>query len=261
MKKFAKKLYVFFFNHLVVGSLKRAHLSVFWGNLLLTINKSAGFLEDQTFARCLKTIEGSHSYDAYQAPDSIAWRLHALVWAAQNAEKLEGDFVECGVFKGDFAWVITEMLGWKKIQKTFFLYDSFAGFSPSVSSPEDFPDAPNFFKEAHEIYSDPSLYPGVQARFAHLPNVKVIKGFLPEVLQGTAPGSIAFLHIDLNSPGAEAAALESLFEHVVAGGYIVFDDYGWFAARKQKDAIDAFFAPRGYSVLELPTGQGLVIKR
>ena len=261
MRALAKKAFILFINRIVVGTLKRVHLNVFWGNLLLTINKSAGFLENKKFVICLKTIEGSHSYDAYHAPGNIAWRLHTLVWAAENAAKLSGDFVECGVFKGDFSWVISEMLAFGKLPKTFFLYDSFAGFSESISAPEDFPDEPNFYAEANIIYSDPTLYPNVQKRFAHLPNIKVIKGFVPEVLDGTAPEKIAFLHIDLNSPGAEVAALEILFDHVVSGGYVVFDDYGWFAARKQKDAIDAFFAPRGYSVLELPTGQGLVIKR
>lgn len=261
MKTLAKKLFIFFINYVVVGIFRRVHLNVFWGNLLLTINKTAGFLENKKFAACLKAIEGSHSYDAYHAPQSIAWRLHTLVWAAENAAKLEGDFVECGVFKGDFAWVISEMLEFVQCPKTFFLYDSFAGFSESVSSPEDFPDEPDFYAEANIIYSEPTLYPNVQKRFAHLSNIKVIKGFVPEVLEGTAPKKIAFLHIDLNSPGAEVAALDALFDRVVSGGYVVFDDYGWFAARKQKDAIDTFFAPRHYSVLELPTGQGLVIKR
>ncbi|MDX2073993.1 MAG: TylF/MycF/NovP-related O-methyltransferase [Alphaproteobacteria bacterium] len=261
MRTLFKKAFVFFINHVVVGVFRRVHHNVFWGNLLLSINKTAGFLEDPTFARCLKAIEGSHQYDAYHAPDSIAWRLHTLVWAAQNAAMLEGDFVECGVFKGDFAWVITEMLGFATLEKTFFLYDSFAGFSEGISSPEDFPDEPDFYAKAQEIYSEPSLYPSVQQRFSTLPNVQVIKGFVPEVFAVTVPEKIAFLHVDLNSPNAERAALDALFRRVVTGGYVVFDDYGWFAARKQKEAIDGFFAPLGYHVLELPTGQGLVIKR
>jgi hypothetical protein len=197
----------------------------------------------------------------YHAPGGIAWRLHTLVWTAQNAAKLPGDFVECGVFKGDFAWVISQMLDFGKLAKNFYLYDSFAGFSKSISSPDDFPDEPEFYAKADVIYSDETLYPSVQKRFANLANVKVIKGFVPESFAISSPEKIAFLHVDLNSPAAEAAALEALFDRVVAGGYVVFDDYGWFAARKQKEAIDAFFAPRGYSVLELPTGQGLVMKR
>ena len=147
MRTLVKKSFVFFINHVVVRIFARVHHSVFWGNLLLTINKSAGFLQDATFARCLKAIEANHSYDAYHAPQGIAWRLHTLVWAAQNAAKLEGDFVECGVFKGDFAWVISEMLGFGAVNKTFYLYDSFAGFDANTTA-ADFPDEPDFVARA-----------------------------------------------------------------------------------------------------------------
>jgi hypothetical protein len=52
-----------------------------------------------------------------------------------------------------------------------------------------------------------------------------------------------------------------LFDRVVPGGVIVFDDYGWKLFEKQKEAEDIFMKARGYEILELPTGQGLVIKR
>jgi hypothetical protein len=75
------------------------------------------------------------------------------------------------------------------------------------------------------------------------------------------PEQIGFLHIDLNSPRAEIAVLERLFDRVQPGGVVVFDDYGWKIFRKQKQAEDAFMRSRGYEILELPTGQGLVVKR
>ena len=55
--------------------------------------------------------------------------------------------------------------------------------------------------------------------------------------------------------------LERLFDLMVPGGVIVFDDYGWKLFEKQKIAEDEFMAARGYQILEMPTGQGLVVKR
>jgi O-methyltransferase len=55
--------------------------------------------------------------------------------------------------------------------------------------------------------------------------------------------------------------LERLFDRVVPSGMIVLDDYGWLVLNEQKRAEDAFFAKRSYAVLELPTGQGLIVKR
>ena len=104
------------------------------------------------------------------------------------------------------------------------------------------------------------LYAEVRDRFADLANVTVTQGRVPEILDDIAPETIAFLHLDLNDAKPEMAALTTLFDRVSPGGTIVLDDYGWFAYRAQKEAEDPFFAARGYSVLELPTGQGLVIK-
>jgi O-methyltransferase len=98
-------------------------------------------------------------------------------------------------------------------------------------------------------------------KFADFSNVRIVRGVLPDSLSEAAPDRIAFLHIDLNSPAAEVATLDMLFDRVVSNGAIVFDDYGWHLFRKQKDAEDAFMATRGYHILELPSGQGLVVKR
>lgn len=43
---------------------------------------------------------------------------------------------------------------------------------------------------------------------------------------------------------------------------IILDDYEWsMIYRPQKLAEDPWFEARGYRVMPLPTGQGLVIKR
>ena len=64
----------------------------------------------------------------------------------------------------------------------------------------------------------------------------------------------------MNNVTAEIAALEALFDKVSPGGIIILDDYGWIGYVDQQRAERAWFAERGYAVLEMPTGQGLVIK-
>lgn len=244
----------------LVASLAADHLSVSWGDRLLTLDKSAGFKGDPAFARAFAAIRGSHQYDQYDGPDSIAWRLNTLIWAGRCALRTGGEFVECGTFKGDMASVVLETLGPERISR-FWLFDSFDGLSPDYSTADDYPDNPGFLEFANEIYQRDGLYEYVCARFAAYDNVRVVKGFLPETLDVAMPVEIGFLHVDLNSPRAEIAVLEKLFERVVPGGVIVFDDYGWKMFHRQKEAEDKFMAICGYDVLELPTGQGLVVKR
>jgi O-methyltransferase len=244
----------------VVAALAADHLSVSWGDRLLTLDKSAGFKDEPAFARAIAAIRGSHQYDQYDGPDSIAWRLNTLVWAGRCALRAGGEFVECGTFKGDMAWTVLETLGAEHIPR-FWLFDSFDGLSPEYSATEDYPDNPGFLEFANNIYQQNGLYDYVRARFASYINVSVIKGFLPDAFDLAMPGKIGFLHVDLNSPRAEVAVLERLFDRVVPGGVIVFDDYGWKIFHRQKEAEDAFMASYGYNILELPTGQGLIVKR
>jgi O-methyltransferase len=243
-----------------VETLAYDHRSVSWGDRLLTLDKSADFKKEPAFAKALDTIRGSHPYDQYNGPDGIAWRLNTLVWAGRLALRIGGDFVECGTFKGDMAWVVLQVIGAERIPR-FWLFDSFDGFSPDYSSADDFPESPGFLDFANGFYRQTGLYEYVRDRFAQFPNVTLVKGFLPEALTRAVPGEIGLLHIDLNSPRAEIAVLHRLFDRVLRGGVIVFDDYGWQMFHKQKEAEDDFMRRRGHEILELPTGQGLVIKR
>jgi O-methyltransferase len=250
-----------FFDRVIQQLLPLDHKRIFWGNRTLALGKSAGFLDDPRFAAAFQQIHGSQKYDQYDAPQSVAWRLHTLVWAAECALALPGDFVECGVFRGNYSWVVAEVTDFATQPKTFYLYDTFAGFAPAYSSPADFPGNPQFFDVVQKEYQDPANYAEVVRKFSRYSNVRIVRGVLPDILSEDAPDKIAFLHIDLNSPAAEIGTLEILFDHVVPGGIIVFDDYGVYLFRKQKEAEDAFMAARGYTILELPTGQGLVVKR
>ena len=106
------------------------------------------------------------------------------------------------------------------------------------------------------------LHERVKKKFGSYPQVKVFRGKIPEVFKGQSPDSIAYLHIDLNEAPAELAALDALFDRVVPGGFIILDDYEWAGIyRAQKQAEDPWFERRGYRVIPLPTGQGLVVKR
>ena len=176
---------------------------------MLTLDKARAFMSDPLFSECLNAIRGSHQYDNYSPIDGIAWRLNILLWAARCGLVQGGDLVECGVFRGDMAWVLATMLGSAIAGRTFYLYDSFEGFSPELSLPEDFPDDPNFRDFANNIYRESGLYDRVVARFSSMPYVRVIRGFLPQSLDATAPAQIGFIHIDLNSARAELSVLEN----------------------------------------------------
>jgi len=249
-----------FTNNYLLNVLAANHRSLFWGDRLCTLDKAAAFLEDEKFRRAWDTIAGSYDYDQYNGPQGISWRLHVLCWAARRGLGLTGDFVECGVFRGDMSWVVAKTVDFADIPKKFFLYDTFAGFSEKYSSSDDFPMNPDFYDYANTVYRQEGLYESVVERFRSSKNIEVVRGVLPDTLDDKCPDKIAYLHVDLNAPAAEIGVLEKLFDRVVPGAAIIFDDYGWLEYSAQRIAEDAFMRERGYSILELPTGQGLVVK-
>lgn len=64
----------------------------------------------------------------------------------------------------------------------------------------------------------------------------------------------------MNNVQAEVAVLDALFERLLPGGMIIFDDYGWLGYQTLQQVVDAWFVGRAERILELPTGQGLLIK-
>ncbi len=218
---------------------------VFAGDNIILFDRNLGFLENQKF------IEAFSSNVQTEQDESLIMRLHTLTWAAEHALAIEGDFVECGVFRGFCSAVIARYLDFEKIDKTFYLYDTFEGI------PEEY----NSEKIEAPVYAEPGIHESVVRRFSQYPNVRIVKGIVPETFAEAVPERVAFLHLDLNSSKSEIAALETLFDRVSPGGVVVFDDYGWAAYRAQQEAEDEFMAKRGYRILEIPTGQGLLIKR
>lgn len=214
------------------------------GDMLITFDRNAGFLEDARFMQLFR----AEAKD--ETERSLVWRLHVLCWCAHNGLKAEGDFVECGVFRGLSTAVAARVLDFDRQPRAWYLYDTFTGI-PS--------DQLNAGLENPGYYQAPGLYEAAVRRFADYRNIHVVRGRIPEVLAERAPGKVAFLHLDLNSAAAEAAALEFFADRFSPGAFVVLDDYGWRGFRAQKLEADRIFGRLGKPIMELPTGQGIVM--
>jgi len=223
--------------------------SIYGNDMLITMARNLSFREDQ------KLISSFDDSVTSEQEKSLLWRLHTLTWAAKNALHVEGDFVECGVFKGFCSEVVFKYLDFQDLPRQAYLYDTFAGLPEKTSTEQE--------RRTWNVYTkyDPeAIYTEVCEKFSRYKNVNIVKGIVPDSFEEAAPEKIAFLHIDMNSEKAEMLALEHLFDKVTPGGVIVLDDFGWMVNRNQMSAELAFMNERGHHVLELPTGQGIVIK-
>lgn len=214
---------------------------IYTGDNLFTYNRNLGFLDDKPF------MDAFERHAETSIEKAVLWRMSTILWGVRNGLRLEGDFVECACYKGTTVRVVCDAVNFQERgDRHYYLYDLF-NHDPSL---------PHHAMPEHSK----ELFARVRSRFSDLPNVTVTQGRVPDVLAEVAPEKIAFMHLDLNNADAEIGALETLFDRMVPGAVLILDDYGWLGYRAQKMAEDPWLAQRGYHVLELPTGQGLVIK-
>lgn len=179
-------------------------------------------------------------------------RQWALISAIRylNAANIQGDIVECGVWRGGNMLLAKELCDNSPVERRFFLYDTFSGMSQPTES-----DASQIEKPACETYNE-SLRDGYcewayaseeevkqNFRSANLldDSVLFIKGRVEETLvtEDCLPEKIALLRLDTDWYESTKVELEILYPRLVSGGILIIDDYGhWAGARK---AVDEYF--------------------
>jgi hypothetical protein len=225
-----------------------APMPAFVGSGLATWQKTIPFMDDERFM----ALEEKHQH-LLPIPN-WHWNLQTVIWAVQQSRDVDGDLVELGVFKGHTTLFTADYLNFQDWPKRWLLFDTFEGI------PDDQVD-PGWEEINRTVYKDLYAYEDVVERFAPFPNIEVIRGRVPEILEGRAPDKISFLHIDLNNTTAELAALDRLVERISPSGVLILDDYTWASARAQFEAERKWFTERGLHVLPLPTGQGVFVKK
>ncbi len=184
------------------------------------------------------------------------WRVRVGLWAARHARGLEGDFVECGVQRGFLSRAIMEYLDWAAVPKTFYLLDTYAGLVQEQIRDEEYALGRRAGAEGRYANS----FAEVCETFAPFPNVRIVRGAVPGTLTEIASERVAYLSIDMNCVEPEIAAGEYLWPRLVSGGVLLLDDYAYAGYEPQKRAWDEFARAKGFEILELPTGQGIVVK-
>lgn len=214
------------------------------------------FLNDATFRKAYaRGVQASAGYDP-----SMEWRVHVALWAARLALTTKGDFVECGVNAGFVSSAIMEALEWDALDRTFYLIDTFNGPVAAQFS-EDESAKLEEIEKAVARGSYVTDLSRVIENFEEWPRVEFVQGEVPRVLPDSGVRSVAFLHIDMNCALPEREALRYFWPLLSDGGVVLFDDYTYFGHDALTVAIDAVAAEIGASVLALPTGQGLIVKR
>lgn len=238
--------------------LARKLLPDVYSNDALICFNSYAFMDDPDFQRAYQRgAQALGDTDWYQ----WHWRVHVGLWAAANASRIEGDFVECGVSYGFLSSAVMEHLDWDQLGKTFYLLDTFAGLDPRFVTAGERESGALEKSEEHVrngMYG--SSVDGIRANFSQWRNQRIVVGAVPETLDEVESDTVAFLHIDMNCAPPEVAALRHFWPRLSPGAFVLLDDYANRGRDEQRIAMDEVAAELGVSICALPTGQGLLIK-
>jgi O-methyltransferase len=137
--------------------------------------------------------------------------LKSLLRLLLRTRVLDGVVVELGVYQGGSLKAMAEVVP----EKTCYGFDTFEG-QPAASWRQGDVHQPGEF-------GDTSL----EAVRAAMPaNVVLLPGRFPETAASFGR-TICFAHVDMDLEQSTQDAIEWLKPRMVAGGIIVFDDYGW----------------------------------
>lgn len=217
-----------------------------WGFPLYTFNLA--WPEDADFLR---------AWRAFPARDVATHdRKFVLYSLARSLATLPGDTAECGVLAGASSHLMCTAMA--RTGRVHHVFDSFAGLSEPGA--EDVPSSEHTFRWQKHDLAQPLTR--VRQNLARFPGIQYHPGWIPERFVDVAGSRFAFVHVDVDLYQPTRDSLEFFYPRLVPGGVLLCDDYGSSACPGARRAFDELVVnkPEG-SVVHLPTGQGLIIKR
>lgn len=170
--------------------------------------------------------------------------FQTIIRHQEKIQKVPGDVIECGCWKGGFSIFMANAFP----TKTIWVADSFEGFQPTETAR---------YKYDHERHvpgynlgtpgtDDDFTLERVQQRFEEYglsdSRIEFLKGFVKDSLPTAGIKKLSLLRIDVDAYSATKEVLDELYDKVQPGGYIIFDDSCLYECI---DAMKDFFKERG----------------
>jgi len=185
-------------------------------------------------------------------------RLWSLINAVRHVvdNRIPGDFVECGVWRGGSVMAMAAELSSLGIQeRRIWLYDTFSGMTAptSVDIEAGTGVSAAAMLESTVVADGDNVWcvagledvtANVRSTGYPMENFTFVEGDVAQTLQQVCPEKISLLRLDTDWYESTRVELEVLYPRLSVGGVCIFDDYGhWQGARK---AVDEYFEKLGH---------------
>lgn len=206
--------------------------------------RNLGFLKDPLFVKAV----GPRSSDRVLM--GRIWRLWFISWSLSVKWASSGMILDFGTYNGKAMFTACKYAHLKNKnvplnQQNIVLADIFE----------------NPPKEAKKADHCSTLHLDVESLFSSFKNKIIAKGFIPESIKDIDfSKGIKWCQIDLNSAAADLDAFSLIYDYLLPGAHVIFDDYGFSRYHSTQKLLNSFLEDKPEVIFELPTGQGLLIK-
>jgi O-methyltransferase len=167
------------------------------------------------------------------------------------ANKIPGDIVECGVWRGGSSMAMALALK-DQAPRTLWMYDTYAGMTDATSADISHSgiSASVLLAEAKGLEAPQrsqklgcvgleDVRANMVATDYPIERITFVKGPVEQTIPGNVPDRISLLRIDTDWYASTLHELIHLYPLLSPGGILIIDDYGhWQGARK---AVDEYF--------------------
>tara|TARA_B100001059_G_scaffold228624_1_gene259979 strand:- start:6400 stop:7131 length:732 start_codon:yes stop_codon:yes gene_type:complete len=200
--------------------------------------------------------------EIYQLQTRFGWkgtggpkiqRMYMVRNLLLSTKGLNGDWAECGVFKGASSLIISEYNRRYNLMRpgcSMHLFDSFEGLAePAV---EDV--GTNMVRGDYRGVEDE-----VKKNLAGYESLVYHRGWIPDRFNEVADRRFSFVHIDVDFYEPVRDSLDFFLPRMVSGGVIVLDDYGCHQTPGALRAADEIANRYRCHISGLPYGQAFII--
>jgi O-methyltransferase len=191
------------------------------------------------------------------SPERIYGLLAAVRYVVVN--KIPGDIVECGVWKGGSMMAVAKaLLALSSSERGLYLFDTFAGMTPPSGKDKSRLERKSTEESFESMRAEDGTcrwcYSSLEETRRNLSTVgysdqklHFIKGPVEETLPQNAPEQIALLRLDTDFYESTKHEMVHLFPRLVSGGVLLLDDYGHWEG--QRLAVDEYLLERKVPLL------------
>ncbi|MFZ1784195.1 MAG: TylF/MycF/NovP-related O-methyltransferase [Ferruginibacter sp.] len=204
---------------------------------------------DEAFMNIYNQIKSNTLVDIYRCYE--LWQLVQKV----NSLDPEAAILEVGVWRGGTAGIMAQQLANQKSNAVLYLADTFTGVAKAGAND-------SYYTGGEHSDTSQQIVEDVLNTKSNYPNYKILKGIFPDdTAHEIKPDEVFGLcHIDVDVYESAKDILEWVWDKLIPGGVVVFDDYGFHSCTGVAKLVDGYRHYPDRQIIHNLNGHAVMIK-